>query len=77
MNTDYVINYIWEYFRFGVQTSWGWHRRAWTSSTGERPYFVYVYNLCMSPCTRNNVHKYRTCCHNNIITKRSYFNTWF
>ena len=29
----------------------------------------------LPPCTRNNVHKYRICCHNNIITKSSYFNT--
>ena len=27
----------------------------------------------LPPCTRNNVHKYRICCHNNIITKNSYF----
>ena len=32
----------------------------------------------LPPCTRNNVHKYRICCHNNIITKRVHiFNTWF
>jgi len=45
MNIEYVINYIGECFRFGIRSSWGWNRRAWTCSTGERPYIVYVYNL--------------------------------
>ena len=32
----------------------------------------------LPPCTRNNIHKYRICCHNNIITKKFiFFNTWF
>jgi len=31
----------------------------------------------LPPCTRNNVHKCRICCHNNINTKSSYFNKWF
>ena len=29
----------------------------------------------LPPCTRNNVHKYRICCHNNIITKKFIFLT--
>ena len=32
-------------------------------------------SLIMPPCTRNNVHKYRICCHNNIITKNLIFLT--
>jgi len=34
--------------------------------------FVYVVSRAgrhLPPCTRNNVHKYRIYCHNNIITK--------
>jgi len=27
----------------------------------------------LPPCTRNNVHKYRISCHNNIITKKFLF----
>jgi len=39
----------------------------------EFPVFVYVVSLAgrqVPPCTRNNVHKYKKCCHNNIITKK-------
>jgi len=38
---------------------------------GAYPVFVNV----VSPCKRNNVHKYRICCHNNIITKKFIFLT--
>ena len=31
------------------------------------------FSVHLPPCTRNNVHKYSICCHNNIITKNSYF----
>jgi len=29
----------------------------------------------LPPCTRNNVHKYRICCHNNMIKKKFIFLT--
>jgi len=29
----------------------------------------------LPPCTRNNAHNYRICCHNNIITKKFVFLT--
>jgi len=46
------------------------------------PAFVYVVSRAgrqvhLPPCTRNNVQKCWICCHNNINTKSSYFNTWF
>ena len=30
----------------------------------------------LPPCTRNNVHNYRICCHNNIIKKKFIFLTY-
>jgi len=39
MNIADVINYVLVRSKFGLLTVWGWHRRAETWRSGERPYF--------------------------------------